>query len=196
MVLRENYSDISGLNGCNKGAFICEPTTIALVAMAASGAVSAYGAQQQGSAQNKMYQYAAGQSRIAGDAALARAQKQAELVQDTAKIEGKQKAVKTAQLAGAQRAAMAAMGIDPTSVTGQDITLDTYSAEKMDEEMIRFNADRQSWAIESQGEMDRFELMSQADMQSMAGKQAKKAGNIQAFSSLLSTASSMYGAKK
>jgi hypothetical protein len=175
---------------------MCNPLVIGLALTAVSGAVSAYGSKQQGEAQNKMYQYAAGQSRIAGDAALARAQKQAELVQDTAKIEGKQKAVKTAQLAGAQRAAMAAMGIDPTSVTGQDITLDTYSKEKMDEEMIRFNADRQSWAVQEQGKMDFFEANQQANMQELAGKNAKKAGNIQAFSSLLSTASSMYGMKK
>lgn len=174
---------------------MCLPAA-ALILTAASGAVSAYGAKQQGEAQSKYYQYAAGQSRIAGDAALARAQKQAELIQDTAKVEGKQQAVKTAQMGGAQRAAMAAMGIDPNSVTGQDVVLDSYTKSKMDDDMIRRNADQQSWAVETQGEMDKWQAFSQADQYSMAGKQAKKSGNIAAFSSLLSTASSMAGGAK
>ena len=170
----------------------------ALALTAVSGAVSAYGQKQQGDAQKKYYDYAAGQSRMAGDAALARAEQQATMVQDTAKIEGKQQAVKTAQMSGEQRAAMAAMGIDPMSVTGQDVVLDSYSKAKLDEQMIRHNANQQSWAIEEQGKMDKWQAFAQADQYSMAGKQAKKAGNIAAFSTLLSTAGSMaqMGAKK
>lgn len=170
----------------------------ALALTAVSGAVSAYGAKSQGDAANKMAQWQAGQSRMAGDAALARAEQQSSMVQDTAKLEGKQQAVKIAQMGGAQRAAMAAMGITPDSVTGQDVVLDSYSKAKLDEQMIRHNANQQSWAIEEQGKMDKWQALAQADQYSMAGKQAKKAGNISAFSSLLSTASSMasYGAKK
>lgn len=170
--------------------------SLALALTAVSGAVSAYGSYSQGKSQEAAYKYAAGQNKLAADAAIARAQKQSELVQDTAKAEGKQQAVKTAQMIGAQRAAMAAMGIDPSSVTAQDVVLDSYSKSKMDEAMIRRNADSQTWALNEQAKADQWQLLSQADQYTTAGRQAKKAGTIGAFSSLLSSASSIAGAKK
>lgn len=169
---------------------MCAPPLI-LGAMAVAGGMQAYGQYQEGSSSNKYYQYLAGQSRLQGEAAVTRAQRQAEVVQDSAKLEGKEQAVKTAQTAGAQRAAMAAMGLDPTSVTGQDVTLDSYSKAKLDEAMIRRNADLQTWSLTEEGKFSKWAADQQADQYSVAGKQAKRAGKIGAFTTILATAASM-----
>jgi len=169
---------------------MCAPALVMGV-MAASGVTQAIGQVQQGREQDKYYQYLAGTSRLAGDAALARSQKQSELIQESAGIENKSAAIKAAEAGSAQKAAMAASGMDLSSVTAQDITLDTLTKAKMDEMMIRRNANLQSWQTETEGKYAKWEGEEQARQYGYAGKQARKAGNIQAFTTLLGTAASM-----
>lgn len=174
-----------------KQTLTCDPTggvaTMAL--MATAGAVQAYGQVQEGKSQNSYYQYLAATSRMQGEAELARSQKQAEVIQDTASIEGKAQAIKTAEAMSSQRAALAASGV--SGVTAQDITLDTLSKAKMDELMIRRNADVQSWSQTEAGKYAKWQADQQAAQYGYAGKQAKRAGNIGAFTTILGTAASM-----
>jgi alpha-amylase/alpha-mannosidase (GH57 family) len=170
---------------------MCDPVTITLVATAAAGATSAYGQYQQGREQNKYYQYLAGQSQLEGAAALERSLKQSGMIQDSAKETNKIKGIEKAELSSSQKAAMAASGVDLSSVSAQDLTLDTMTRAKMDEMMIRRNANLNSWQTEEEGKYAKWEGDQQARQYSYAGKQAKKAGNIQAFSTLLGTAATM-----
>jgi len=176
-----------------KAGLLCDPTggVATLVIMGIAGATQAYGQVQQGREQDKYYQYLAGTSRLAGDAALARSQKQSELIQESAGIENKSAAIKAAETSSAQKAAMVASGMDLSSVTAQDITLDTLTKAKMDEMMIRRNANLQSWQTETEGKYAKWEGEEQARQYGYAGKQARKAGNIGAFSTLLGTSVSM-----
>ena len=167
------------------------PMIIYAAVTAISGAVSAYGQYQQGRSQNSYYQYLAGSNRLAAAAALERSQKQSEVIQDSASIENKSAAIRAAEISSSQKTAMAANGIDLSSVSAQDITMDTLTKAKMDEMMIRRNADVQSWSATEEGKLDNWRLLEEAKQNAYAGKQAKKAGNIGAFTTLLGTASSI-----
>lgn len=169
---------------------MCHPA-VAMGLMAVAGGVTAYAQMQQGRAQKSYYNYLAGQARLEGAAALAMAQKQAELTQESASIENKSLALKGAEASASQKAAMAASGLDLSSVTAQDITLDTLTKAKMDEMMIRRNANLQAASQLDEGKYANWSAESQAQQYGYAGKQAKKAGNIGAFTTLLGTAASM-----
>ena len=166
---------------------MCAPLAVTALT-AVSGAMSAYGQYQQGKATNSYYQYLAGQSRVEGQTAYDRSIKQSEMVQDSAKEQEKIRAIKAAELGGEQKTAMAASGIDTSSVTAQDITLSTLTKGKMDEMMIRRNADLNSWEALEQGKLAKWQGEEQAKQYGFAGKQAKRAGKIGAFTSLLGTA--------
>lgn len=172
---------------------LCDPTggVATMAIMAAAGGLQAYGQYQQGKAQNSYYQYLAGQSLIEGQAAYDRSLKQSELIQDSASLQNKSAAIKAAEASSTQKAQMAASGVDLSSVSAQDITLDTLTKAKMDEMMIRRNANLNSWAVEEEGKNARWTSKNQADQYRFAGKQAKSAGKTQAFTTLLSTAATM-----
>jgi hypothetical protein len=166
---------------------MCAP----LIIMAVAGAVSAYGQYQQGQAQKSAALAAADASRLEGQYAVRTAAKQAELIQETASIENKSAAVKAAEVGASQRAAMAASGVDTSSVTSQDIAVDTLSKAKLDEMMIRRNANLNSWDVTEEAKARKWALDNQAQQQAFKGKQAAKAGAIGAFTTLLSTAATM-----
>ena len=163
--------------------------------MAVAAAYSAYSQYQQGVSEQKMYNYQADASRQQGAAALAQGQKQGELIQDTAKLQGKEQAIKTAEALSSQRAAMAAMGLDPSSVSAQDLASSSMSKAQMDEAAIRYNADVNSWESNRQGQLTNWQSNVMADQYKYAGKQSKQAGIINAGGTLLSSAAS-YGMSK
>jgi hypothetical protein len=169
---------------------MCNPA-IVVGAMAAAGATQAYGQYQEGIAANKMYQYQANQERQQGAAALARADKQSQLIQDSAKFEGKQQKIKAAETMASQRAAMTAMGMDASSVTAGDIASSSLSKSALDEMAIRYNADAKSWATTEEGKYANWTAQNQANMFSSSGKSAKKAGKMNAFGTLLGTAANI-----
>ena len=172
---------------------LCDPTggVATLAIMGVAGVTQAVGQYQQGQSQNSYYQYLAGQSRLDAQAAYDRSLRQSELVGDTAGIQNKNLAIKSAETSSTQKAQMAASGLDLSSVTAQDLTLDTLTRAKMDEAMIRRNANLESWQTEEQGKYAKWQGEEQAKQYGYAGKQAKKAANIQSFTTLLGTAASM-----
>lgn len=170
---------------------MCEPTTIALIGTAAAGGLQAYGQYQQGKSQNSYYQYLAGQSKLDAQASYDRAMKQSELIGDTATIQNKNLALKTAELSATQKAQLAASGVDLSSVSAQDLTMDTMTKAKMDEMMIRRNANLNSWETEEKGRLDLWQGEQRAKQYSYAGKDAKHAAKINAAATLLGTAASV-----
>jgi len=173
---------------------MCDPVTLTAIAMgvtATAGGVSAYSSYKQGAATKKYYDYMADQSRIEGESVYKAGKKQSELVQESAKQEGKRHKIGTAELASTQRAAMVANGMDLSSVTAQDIASDSMSKAKLDEISMRYNADVKSWSIMEDSKYKRWSANVQADQYGYAGKSAKKAGKMEAFNTLLSTAASV-----
>lgn len=168
---------------------MCDPVTLTVVAAsatAAAGGFSAYSQLQQGTALNKYYQSQAAQSRAEGENALQLAEKQSNLIQDSAKEEGKQLKTQQAELLASQRAALAANGV--YGVTAEDITSNTLSKQQMDELALRYNADIRSWDVRNQGKYADYSKRQEANTLDYQGKMAKASSRKEAFSTLLSTA--------
>lgn len=169
---------------------MCSPTLV-ISAMAVAGGTQAYSQYQQGVATNKYYQSLADASEKRGEAAYKTGLKQSQLIQDAAKVENKSQELKAAETASSQRAALAANGIDLSSVTAQDIASDTFSKAKMDELNLRYNADMKSWQAIEEGNQALWSSKIEAGQYRAAGKSAKKTGAINAFSTLAGTAVSI-----
>lgn len=157
---------------------------------AGAGGFTAYSQYQQGAAQKRYYDYQSQQSILQGEASLAAAQQQSNLVQDQQEQSGKQLAINQAKLQGAQTVAMATNGTQ-NGVTAQDIKSDTLTTAQQDEAALRYNADTKSWSIVAQGNYDKFAADQQAIQDRYAGKNALQAGKIAAVGTLLSTAASV-----
>ena len=170
---------------------MCEPATIATIATVGAGALSAYGSYQEGASEQRYQNYVADQNVQQGKLALERGQRQSERIQDTAKEEGKRLEMDSTRHAASQRAAMAAAGVQ--GVTAEDIVSDSFSSEKLDELTLRYNADARSYETTESAKYEDYALRSKADQHRMAGKNAKRAGKINAFSTLLGTAASVAG---
>lgn len=151
-------------------------------------AIEPYMQYQEGKATDRYYQAQADANNQQARILENRAQRQSELIQDSAKAQGKQLAIENAQLRGSQAAILAANGIDASSVTGTDIISDTISKQKLDEATLRLNADYRSYETMEQGRFDAFKLNTEAQQLRMAGKNAKLAGRNRAFSTLISNA--------
>jgi hypothetical protein len=158
--------------------------------MAVGTAVSAYGAYSQGQAQKKMNKYQADVANQQAVLAERTADQNTQLTQIQASQESKQLNRKYAVLAGEQKAARAASGLGGGSVSEGDIATDTLNTQNLDESMIRYNADLQSWKLKQNADMESWGLGNQATMYKTAGKQAAKAGMINAGSTILQGAAS------
>lgn len=191
---------------------MCEPITIAAIALtAAAGGMAAYGQVQQGKAQQKMYQYQAAlnlqNAKLTGE--YAEQQKKSiesatemniTATQGAAAEESKRLAREVATLTGTQKATIGALGIG--GVTAADIVTSTFDKAKLDQMAIRYNANVRSWQFGEQakrdiwtlGEETKFKVWSleeEAKQYGVAGKYARKAANIGATGTILSTAASM-----
>jgi hypothetical protein len=159
---------------------MCEPATLALAATAIGGVVSAGGAIMQGQAQAKQAKYQSAVERnnaqIAGW--------QAEDATQRGKIEEQRQRLQTARLHGAQRAGMAANGVEIDSGSPLDVLMDTAQLGELDALTIRSNAEREVYGLRTQ----QGNLMAQSGLTTMAGRNAQQASYISAGSTLLSTA--------
>ena len=190
---------------------MCVPLlAVAAAATVASGGYSAYTQYQSGAAQNKYYNYMAANANTEAGYALSEGQQalkvgetQSRLVQDQASREGKQLKTDQARFNASQRATLAANGV--YGVTAEDITTDTLSRERLDEMALRYNADVKSWEIGTDAKYKNQSKQYQAwqsnvgaDQLRYQGKAASYAGKTGAFSTLLSTATSVasMGVKK
>lgn len=171
---------------------MCDPATLTIVAMGATGVAggaSAYSQYQEGVAQSKYYTYQQDQTRQAAELALKQGEQQSNLIQDQGKMQGKQLATDQARFNSSQRAAMASMGL--TGVSAEDIINDTFSRQKMDELVLRNNADIKSWEVTEAAKNQNWTLNNEANLLGYAAKNAKRAGKRQAIGTLLGTASSV-----
>jgi len=162
-------------------------STGAMIAAGVGGAVSAYGAYQQGQAQKNMMNYqaqaAAVQQQIVSQTATANITG----VQDQASLASAQLARSQATIKGAQTAAMGAQGLDG-SVTGADIAKDTFTKQQLDQTTLMYNANVKSWNITNQANSQLWGLGAQETQYSMGAENAAFAGDISAGGSLLSSA--------
>ncbi len=162
---------------------MCEPisaSTLAIIAGVtglASAGVSAYGQYKQGKAEQQTYNMQADISRQ--NAAIA--QENAGLERSAGLEEQRRQRLKTSQLIGQQKAAMAANNINITSGTPLDVIQDTAEIGELDAIMIGFESERRARNYESQAS----NFLQQADIYNLSGKNAYKSGLYSAGSSLL-----------
>lgn len=153
---------------------MCEPTTIAIAAMsmaAVSGGMQAYSQHQTGKFNNAMAEQNAKIQTQAAEDAAGRGAIEANAAKQNASL-----------MAGSQRAAMAAGGVDVGSGSALDLLSDTARGGELDALIARNNAARESYGLQ----------VSAAD--SLArGRMARQQGNMGAVSTILTTGANVYG---
>ena len=164
-------------------------TAVAIGATATAGGTSAYSQYQQGAAQKKHYNSLADRSTKEGQAALETADRQSTAVQDTAKTSGERLAKDQARFNATTRAQLSAQGV--SGAMAEDLITSNFSNEAMDKAILRNNADLKSWEINTQGAYTNWGKINEANDYRYAGKSAKRAGAIGAFTTLLGTAASV-----
>lgn len=158
---------------------MCMPA-VALAATAIGGGLSALGAYQQGQVAKQVGR----NNQIMAEYAAQDAQRRGE--EDAIKV--RQRA---SQIKGAQRARMAANGLDLTTGTAAELQDQTDFFGQQDIATTRSNAARDAWSARVQGANARSQ-----------GDAAARQGNLAAFSTLLGTTGQVsdkwmtYGGKK
>lgn len=191
---------------------MCTPA-IGLVVGAASGIMSAVGSYQQGQSQSNMYTQQAMNGESQAQLLKRTADQNTELLKRNAEqnitsntIEASQASKDLARKVGAVEGADKAVGafnkIGGGSVTEYDIGSSNFDKAKLDEIALRYNADSRAyeinentknniWSINNDTANAAWGLRTQGKGYSMAAKNARKAGSINAASSLLSSATSL-----
>lgn len=156
---------------------------VSVAMTAVSAGVSAYGAYRQGQAQSAADAY---QAQVARNNQIVAGQYAQQATQDGEnKVAAKQE--QTAQMIGAQRAAMAANGVDLDSGSPLRVQQDTAKLGEVDAMTIRNNAAREAYGYQLQG----LSYGQQAQLDESASENAETAGSLNAFSSILGGASSV-----
>lgn len=151
----------------------------AMVATALSGAYVADSQKKQGQYENEVAQQNAELSDF-----------KAAQVGQIGAIQEEQHRAKVRQMAGSQRANMAANGIDLGSGTAQDIVDETYTLGEADALTIRFNAMNEAWGYRT--EASNFRQQGQAAL--IGGKNAAKGTYLSTAASLIGQGAGMMGA--
>lgn len=157
--------------------------TAGLGATAAGGAISAFGAYEQGQSQSQMYGYQAQVAQINSKIALQNA--------DYARMQGEQQSViegrKGAQQLGAIRAAQGASGLSVGGGSNAQVQASQKSTTALDLDQIRSNAAKTAYNFDVQSTED----INQAGLYSAASKNAATAGDIGALGSIIGGAGSV-----
>lgn len=155
---------------------MCDPVTAtAAVLMVAGTAMSAYGSYQEGKAENEAAKFNANME-----------EQKAKDAKERGLADEATHARKVAQLKGAQRAQWAADGVDLSSGTPSEIFEQTAEWGERDRQTIEHNTEREIWTHRQQANLYRAQ-----------GKNAKRAGTIGAFSSILTgSANTMFNVNK
>ena len=141
---------------------------------AAGAAVTAYGAVQQGKAQEETAQNNAKTLQLQAADAQARGG-----------IAEEAHRAKVRQIRGEQRATLAASGVDMTYGTAASVLDQTTIYGELDARNISVNAAREAWGYETQAGNELFQ-----------GKTAKQQGYLSGVSTLLTGAARAYGIYK
>lgn len=147
---------------------------ISTAATAISTAISVPASIQQSKSQEAMYNYQAQIDRNNAKIANQNAADERQSGLEEARLQR----MKTLSAIGSQQAAMAANGIDITSGTALDTIEDTATAGELDALMTMYNSERTAINYEQQA----ANFNNQANLDSIAGRNARKAGTINAIS--------------
>lgn len=158
---------------------------VALVAMAAGAAVSAYGSYEQGQSQAAMGRY---QAAVAGNNKIIADQYAQAEIQKGMRLEAA-KRLETGQREGAIRAAAGANGLALDSGSPLRLQEDTARLGEMDAATIRDNSSRAAYGYQVQG----LNYAAQAQADEMGAENAAAAGNLGMWSSIIGGASSVSG---
>lgn len=167
-------------------------STGAVMALQATGGImQAQGQIKDGNSTNSYYRHMADLSeqqaeltKIASDRKISYIQEQA--ARDSVAVNNRAR-----QVEGAQKVALAANGVGAGSSTAEDLALDSMNKEKLDELAVRYSAELSSFETQKAANVEALGLQSQAVGYRAAGKQAKTAAKVNAFNTLLGTATSM-----
>lgn len=147
----------------------------------AGGLLSAFGAEKEGAAAQQAYNYRAQVAKINADINRQNA--------DWSRAKGDQEQVafgiKTAQQRGAIRAAQGASNIDVNSGSNVRVQESQDKIARLDAETLRTNAAKVAYDYDTKAYMDD----NQAVLETMAGENAREAGNIKAIGSIIGTVS-------
>lgn len=171
---------------------MCDPVTLTVVAgtaIAAGGGYTAYNQYKEGVAANKYYQYQADQTNQEAAAVIQQGEKQSNLIQDTAKVQGKDLKTQQGESNSSNKVLAAVMGMAGGSV--EDAISANLNKQQMDEALLRYNADVKSWDVRESSKNKSWALNVQSDQLRYAGKNAKAAGKRQSIGTLLGTAASI-----
>ena len=167
---------------------MCEPTTMAYVAVAASvasGAMTAYGQVQQGKQAKAMANY---QSQVASNNA-----KRAEYLAEDALKRGEeaehQQRLKGRLLVGQMRAVLGSSGQVIDEGSAGDLVIDQAAVNELDALNVRSNYEREAYGYRA--EAANFE--SEASLFQLEGSNAQRSANLAAAGTLLSTAGDVAG---
>jgi hypothetical protein len=159
---------------------------------AVSTGLQVYGAVKKGQDESEYYHSLAKANNRQADETLKVAGQNQALIQDQAALESGALRRQQKTLNGQQRVAMAASGTS-SGATAEDITRDTFDREKLDQLLIRYNADAKTRSLGEHALFTAAELRNQGGLYNKAGDSAATAGWLNAASSLLGGASQVGG---
>jgi hypothetical protein len=156
---------------------------VGLGASLAGGLLSAFGAKKSGESQQQMYDYQAQVARINSQIDL----QNRDYALNQGEIQASQYGMKAAQTFGAIRAAQGASNLDVNSGSAALVQGSERRVASIDMTQIRSNAAKVAYDYSTKSAMD----LNQSTLDTMAGVNARTAGNISAASSILGTAGSV-----
>lgn len=157
--------------------------TVGLGASLAGGLLSAYGAEKSGQASQQMYNYQAAVAKINSDID----KQNSEWSLTKGETEATQYGMKAAQQKGQIVAAQGASGLDVNQGSNVKVQQSQKAITDIDMGQIRANAAKTAYDFRVKSTMD----LNQADLYTMAGVNAKSAGDINALGSIVSSAGSV-----
>lgn len=172
---------------------MCSAVAALMGVQVAGGVMSAAGEREKGAASNNYYQYLASQNDVEAKVTAQRADISATGIQDQAFLDEKARQVDVRKVEGAQTAALAAHGIGGGSKLAENLAMDTLSQSEKDAAALRYNANVKVYES-NVAASDRIRaLKGQATAYRYAGANALSAGDTNATSSLLGTATNVAG---
>lgn len=162
-------------------------------AQALGGIMQAGGAYSGGLAQQGYYNAAAQNALAQARLGEIAAERQVAYDNDAAVRQMQEISRSGRQTFGAQKAAMAASGMDLSSGSAQEVFLDGLRAENEDLSAVSYQAERSAYEARLQARLNSIDAQSQATQARIAGKSAKRAGVMSAAGTLLSTAGTVAG---
>lgn len=157
--------------------------TVGMGASAAGGGLGIFSSLFGGQAKSDMYKYQAGVARINEDIAA----KNAAYAREAGEVTAQRSGMATRFKVGQERAVQAASGIDASSGSAVQVRTDEERIGQQDMATIRANAARKAYGYQVEGVSEE----AKARMAETSGEAAKTEGYINAFGSLLGTASSV-----